>query len=141
MHNDDHWAFSIKKIYETIRKYTNSRLSSYNLTVAQIAALMNLYDRPDKQMTMKELEKALCIAQSTVVGIITRLEQKGFVERFGDPEDKRVKCVRITSVGMEYCCKSEQCMYEGERMILSKLTEEERQTFCHLLEKIDNNIS
>lgn len=140
MHKEDHWAFFIKKIYETLKKYTNSRLSKYNLTVAQSVALMNLYDRPDKQMTMKEMEKVLDIAQSTTVGIIVRLEQKGFVERFGSSDDKRIKYVRITSEGMEYCGKSERYMYEGENLLLSALTEEEKLLFLQLLEKVSNSI-
>lgn len=31
-----------------------------------------------KHLSMKELERKFCIAQSTVAGIISRLEQKGF---------------------------------------------------------------
>ena len=54
LHKDDHWAFTIKRIHETVRKHTNSRLSRYNLTVSQIRVLMNLYDTPTKQMSMKE---------------------------------------------------------------------------------------
>lgn len=140
MHKDDHWAFTIKRIHETVRKHTNSRLSRYNLTVSQIRVLMNLYDTPTKQMSMKELEKAIDVAQSTTVGTVARLEQKGFVERFGSAEDKRVKYVRITSKGIEYCAESEQCMYESENMLLEKLTEEERSVFCQLLEKINRAI-
>lgn len=140
MHKDDHWAFFIKKINETIRKYTNSRLNRYNLTIVQIAALMNLYDRPDKQMTMKEMEKALELAQSTTAGIIVRLEQKGFVERFGSIDDKRIKNVRITATGMEYCTKSEQYMYEVEDLLLSSLTKDEQVVFYKLLKKMSNNI-
>lgn len=140
MHNENHWAFHVKRIYETIKKYTNSRLSSYNLTVAQTVALMNLYDKPDKQMTMKEMEKVLDVAQSTTVGIIARLEQKGFVERFEASYDKRIKFVRITPLGMKYCNKSEDYLYEGEEVLLAGLTEEEKVLLNQLLEKVSNNI-
>lgn len=140
LHKEDHWAFHIKRIDQTIRKHTNNRLSRYNLTVAQIVALMNLYDRPDKQMTMKEMEKALEVAQSTTAGIIARLEQKGFVERFIAADDKRVKYVRITSTGMKYCLESEESMYEGEDMLLSGLSPEEQKLFCELLEKVSSSI-
>ena len=140
MHNENHWAFHVKRIYETIKKYTNSRLSSYNLTVAQTVTLMNLYDKPDKQMTMKEMEKVLDVAQSTTVGIIARLEQKGFVERFEASYDKRIKFVRITPLGMKYCNKSEDYLYEGEEVLLAGLTEEEKVLLNQLLEKVSNNI-
>ncbi|MCI6733437.1 MAG: hypothetical protein MR487_14175 [Lachnospiraceae bacterium] len=43
---------------------------------AQAGALLALNDAPEKQLSMKQLEKVLCIAQSTTAGIISRLEQK-----------------------------------------------------------------
>lgn len=140
MNREEHWAFHIKKIFEILKKHSNTELSRYNLTVAQVIALMELYDSPGQQMTMKEMEKVLEVAQSTTVGLVSRLEKKGFVETFGDPDDRRIKHVRITSVGMEYCNKSEQYMYEGERLVLSPLNEEEQIVFCQLLEKICNHI-
>ena len=48
---------------------------------------------------MKELEHYFQIAQSTVVGIVSRLEKKELVEAFGDSSDKRIKVVHITPSG------------------------------------------
>lgn len=48
---------------------------------------------------MKELERYFGVAQSTIAGVVSRLEQKGFVEAFGDAADKRIKVVHITPAG------------------------------------------
>ena len=60
---------------------------------------MELQEAEQKQRSMKELERKFCVAQSTVAGIISRLEQKGFVEAFGDASDTMALYLR--SLGIE----------------------------------------
>ena len=67
---------------------------------------------------MKELERTFCVAQSTVAGIISRLEQKGFIEAFGDASDKRIKVVHITPAGEVCCREAAGYMAEAEQMLL-----------------------
>ncbi len=83
-------------------------MRAQDLTFAQLDALLELNAAPEKQYSLKELEQRLHLAQSTTVGIIARLEQKGLVERFGDPADRRVKLVRITPAGLEQIADAEQ---------------------------------
>lgn len=77
-------------------------------------------------MSLKELEQIQHVAQSTAAGIVSRLEQKGLLEALGDPEDKRIKKVRITAEGIERCKEAEQHMEQTEEYILSRLTETEQ---------------
>ncbi len=141
MNKEEHWAFHIRRIFEALKKYPNTELSRYNLTSVQVVALMVLYDSPNGEMTMKEMEKNLEIAQSTTVGLVSRLEKKKYVETFTDAHDKRIKHVKITAEGMEYCKKSEHYMYEGERLLLSALSEEEQVLFQQYLKKISSQIN
>lgn len=141
MRKKNHWAFYIKEIFDALRDYSNTELHKYNLTVVQAIALMELYDSEDGTLTMKEMEKAFGIAQSTTVGLVSRLEKKGFVKTFTSPEDKRVKHVKITESGMAYCCKSEEYMSEGERRLLTSLSKEEQIQFCNMLKKISDTIN
>ena len=70
----------IKQINTELEKNINNALRGDDLTVAQVSMLLMLYDMPDRKLSLKELESALCLAQSTVAGIASRLEQKGFLE-------------------------------------------------------------
>ena len=58
---------------------------------------------------MKEIERHFQVAQSTVAGIVVRLERKGFVEAAGDRSDRRIKLVRLTAEG-EGCCKKAESL-------------------------------
>ena len=93
----------LKQIHDGLEKQANNDLRTHDLTMAQVSVLMLLNDADKETLTLKEIEKALHVAQSTSAGIVSRLEQKGFVESFGDAEDKRIKLVRITQTGRQCC--------------------------------------
>ena len=126
----------IKQIHDELEKQANNALSSQNLTLTQMRVLMELEATPEQQLSLKELESLLHVAQSTAAGIVVRLGQKGYVESFVDADDRRVKRVAITISGIE-CCKNAQSHIKNmEELLLSKLTETEKKQFCNLLQKI-----
>ena len=86
----------LKQIHDALEKQANNSLRADGLTMAQVGVLLMLDRAEHRQMPLKELEKALHVAQSTAAGIVSRLEQKGLVESFGDAEDRRVKVVRLS---------------------------------------------
>lgn len=130
----------IKQIHDELEKNANNVLRPQGLTMAQVGALLVLRDAPEGQCSLKEMEQILHVAQSTAAGIMVRLEQKGLVEGFGSPQDKRIKMVRITSTGEECCFQAEQSMEETEKRLLSGLTETERSIFNSLLVKVRDSI-
>ena len=130
----------IKLLHDRLEKQANNTLRAQDLTMMQISVLMELQKTEQKQLSMKELERKFCIAQSTVAGIISRLEQKGFVEAFGDAADKRVKLVHITPVG-EACCKEAAgYMEQAEQTLLQGFSEEEKMRFNLLLTRAAENM-
>lgn len=130
----------IKQINDELQKNANNALRSSDMTMAQLGALMELNRCPENQLTLKELERRLHIAQSTAAGIISRLEQKGLVEGFGDPEDKRIKLVKITAKGTSCVASAEQGMSDAEDMLLSSLTDTEKSIFFSLLKKVRDSL-
>ena len=126
----------IKQIHDELEKQANNTLSFQNLTLTQMRVLMELEATPEQQLSLKELESLLHVAQSTAAGIVVRLGQKGYVESFVDADDRRVKRVAITISGIE-CCKNAQSHIKNmEAQLLSALTESEKKQFCNLLQKI-----
>lgn len=130
----------LKQIHDKMEKHANNMLRSHDLTMSQMNALVELNSSEEKQMSLKDLEKKLHVAQSTAAGIVKRLEQKGFVEGFEDISDKRIKLIRITKIGEECCSNAYQNMIAAEEMLLSDLTEKEQDTFYHLLFKMCNSL-
>ena len=129
-----------KQIHDCLEKKSNNALRSRDTTMMQVSVLLALQAAPEKQLSMKELERRFQIAQSTVAGIISRLEQKGFVEALGDAADKRVKLVHITAAG-EACCKDAAgLMDEAEETMHRGFSKEDRDTLNALLAKVLENL-
>lgn len=115
-------------------------MRSRDMTMTQTSALLALYHAPEQQMTLKELESFLHVAQSTAAGITSRLEQKKLVECFGDATDKRIELVRITQSGLEHVQEAEQDIRQAEERLLSGLTETEQSIFYSLLKKVRDTL-
>ncbi len=126
----------IKQIHDELEKQANSALCTQNLTLAQMHVLMELDAVQEHELTLKQLEGLLHVAQPTAAGIVIRLEQKGYVECFADAADRRVKRVSITDAGLECCKDAQRHIRDMEDQLLSGLTEPEKELFCSLLRKI-----
>lgn len=111
-----------------------------DITIAQAKALGVLLHQAEKQATLKKVEKSLGLAQSVVAGLIVRLEQKGYVECFGDAADKRIKIVRITPLGEQQYDKSQDILGALGRRSLSDLSEDETGQLISLLNRIRKNL-
>ena len=130
----------IKLLHDRLERQANNTLRGKDLTMMQVAVLMELQEAEQKQRSMKELERTFCVAQSTVAGIISRLEQKGFVEAFGDVSDKRIKLVHITPDGEACCREAAGYMAKAEQMLLHGFSEDEKTIFNQLLARAAKNM-
>ena len=130
----------IKLLHDRLEKQANNTLRANDLTMMQVTVLMELQKAEQKQRSMKEMEKKLCVAQSTMAGIVSRLEQKGFVEAFGDVSDKRVKVVHITAAGEACCREAAGYMAEADQLLLHGFSEEEKAVFNQLLARAAENM-
>lgn len=126
----------IKQISDALGRDSNNDMRKTGMTLSQYNVLMPLDSQPDGMMTLKEIEKILHCAQSTVHGLVTRLEEKGLVSSSGDPEDKRIRVVRITEKGRGYCQNAKTQMQRMEEKILGPLDESEREQFLGFLARI-----
>lgn len=72
----------IRHLQNTIEKQSNSAMQDLDITMSQAGALAAILETPNGQITLKELEKKIQLSQSVTAGIVTRMEQKGYIESF-----------------------------------------------------------
>lgn len=141
MENNSSCSVLLKQIHDVQEKNINNTLRNLDLTFSQINVLRALVHTADKQMSLKELEKILHVAQSTTARIVAKMESKGLIDSFGDASDKRIKYIRLTQYGEQYSSNAKQKLEEEETHLLSSLTETEKMVFISLLQKITSNLS
>ena len=130
------YGWYLKRIGNALAKEAAHNMQTHALTMQQAHALVTLQRAPEGSMTLKELENHFCAAQSTVAGLIARLEKKGLVEGFADPGDSRVKRVRLTEAGQAMNQTCRQDIVSSEKRMTALLTEEEQALLLGLLRKV-----
>ncbi len=130
------YGWYLKRIDNALEKEANQNLQAINLTMQQSHALVMLLHAKDHTMPLKTLEEDFGAAQSTVAGLISRLEKKGLVIPVNDPDDRRVKLVRLTAEGERLCAISRRDVVNSEARLTSLLSPKEQETFLACLKKV-----
>jgi DNA-binding MarR family transcriptional regulator len=91
----------LRRITRAIELYSHDVEREYGLTGPQLWALRNLLR--EGPMTPSQLAQSLAVDQSSVSGLLRRLEQKGLVSRTRVPEDQRSVRIELTPEGRSLC--------------------------------------
>lgn len=89
----------IKGIHEQLEKRANLMLRQFDLTLTQTRVLFYLHDHQGEKTTPKDIEDYFGVTHPTVVGLLQRLEGKGFIVSEPDEGDRRCRVVRLAADG------------------------------------------
>jgi DNA-binding MarR family transcriptional regulator len=89
--------------------------------------------------TQAALADAIGADKTRIIGTLDELQQKGYIERRPDPDDRRVRLLEITPSGREVKKAVQFDIQRGEERWLSALTTEERVVFLRVLERLSRS--
>lgn len=92
----------LAKINQNIHRETAKHIERYGFTVPQILLLRLLTE--ERGLSVSEVSKRMALSNSTVSGILDRLEKEGYLRRQRDAKDRRVVYVMLT----EKSCRLKQ---------------------------------
>ncbi len=130
----------LKQLNDVLTKKVNNELRSEGLTMTQMRVLVILDGETEKKAPLKEIERQLAVAQSTVVGICHRLAEKHFISYLPAPGNRRAKWIQLTEAGQEKCNIAYQHMHDTEAQLLGGMNEREKREFYRLLEMALDNV-
>ena len=79
---------ALRRITRAIDLHSRLLLAKHGLTAPQLAAMQVIGRR--QPVTVGTLAREIHLSQATVTGILTRLEQRGFLTRTRDRRDRRI---------------------------------------------------
>ena len=88
----------------------------------------------------KDVEKEFRIRRSTATVMLQNLEQKGYIVRVASTEDARLKRILLTEKAIEHHNLIEEQIRDFNRELENGITEEEKQTFLTILDKMMQNL-
>ncbi len=87
----------IKNTWQKLSRYYNQQFSSYGLSVPKALLLLEL--TPDRQENPRFLAAKLDLENSSMSGLLDRLEKMNLIERLPDPHDRRGILIQLTPEG------------------------------------------
>lgn len=114
----------LKMITDKIKMRADSDLAQQGLTLTQ-SRVLGYLARNGGQATQKEIEGFLQVSHPTVAGIVSRMEQNGFVRCWLDPADKRSKIVSQTERAAGIAQDMHATIQATEQQMLRSLTPDE----------------
>jgi DNA-binding MarR family transcriptional regulator len=109
-------------------------LSTHDLSMWGYVVL-NALDRSPVR-TQTALAEAIGADKTRIIGTLDELQQRGYIERRPDPDDRRVRLLEITSAGRAVKNAVQSDIQRGEERWLAELSAEERRVFLRVLERL-----
>jgi DNA-binding MarR family transcriptional regulator len=86
--------------------------------------------------SQQALAERLDIPPSRMVALVDRLEEAGFIERRPDPEDRRIRGLRLTRKGRGVLERAAKIAIDHETRLCAGINREEREQLIDLLQKL-----
>lgn len=132
-------GFLIKQIHIAFETRCHKNLQRYNLTPSQMDILLYLKKHQEDTLTQRDLETGLTLKNPTVTGLLNRLEEKGFITREQNLNDKRSKFIKMTDKAERVLEDGYLYVQELDAKMLNGISEEEQeQLFKHIYKILDN---
>ena len=94
----------------------------------------------DEDVYQKDLEKVVGLTKSAISTILSRMEEKGYIERQPVRDDARLKRIVLTERGTETQNLMQKSLDEADQNFVKGLSPEEQQELIRMLQIIYNNM-
>ena len=128
----------VHEVAHLLRTHIDRRVEPYNLTRAKWLAL-GVLDRREG-ITQTELADYLDLDKSTIGRLLDRLEERGFIRREKDPDDRRILRIFIAETAHPVLSELEQVADDVRQQALSGLSKTEQTQLLTLLGKVKENL-
>lgn len=124
----------ISVTYRCAMRYRERELSDTGLAGCQIPYLTALFRH--EGLTQEELARELNVNKSSVTRQLGSLEEKGYIRREADPEDRRSMLVYPTEKALALRERLRRVLRGWSDYLTADLTDEERETLSRLMGRV-----
>ncbi len=133
------YGFLIRILHRCTIQSMDNAMENMDLTAAQ-GHIMAYLAHAEQPPCPRDLEAEFHLTHPTVSGLLSRLEQKGFLELRTDPEDRRCKRIYVLEKGWQCHEVMHNTILENERRMVEGFTPEEQALFSALLQRAIRNM-
>lgn len=133
-------GYLIKNINDKMKVHADRQLKDFGLTISQ-SRVMAFLDEMGGSATQKQIEVFLEVSHPTVVGIVSRMENSGYLVCRFDEADKRNKIVTLTDKANRLGADLERSVLQHETEMLATLSQDEVKQLKRMLGVIYENLN
>ena len=131
---DDILGMHLRMANGAVYRHFVDTFSDLGLTQKQVAALWMIDENPG--IAQADIGRCLQMDRATVMAIINRLQDRGFVERGASREDRRRQTLNLTEKGSAALVAARDCIHEHENWLKSRFSPAETALLMELLRRI-----
>ncbi|WP_425449097.1 MarR family winged helix-turn-helix transcriptional regulator [Dethiothermospora halolimnae] len=131
-------ASLIREINSKLNHGIKNQLKETGLTMPQLIVVKVL--SKNKRLKVSEISKKIKLVNSTVSGIIDRLEKQDIVRRIRSKEDRRIVYIELSNKGNDIVKKYQHTINNFFNNIFINCSEEEMETILKGLETLRKHI-
>ena len=131
-------GFILKTITDRIRSMADRSFAAFGLTGTQVHYL-GFLEESGGSTSQRLLEENFAVSHPTVIGIVSRLQEKGFVTVEIDSRDRRNRIVTMTQKAYDVGVQLGAGRREMDRMLVRGFSDAEREQLRQYLCRILDN--
>lgn len=129
---------SLQRTADVLMNCLTLVLKNYDLSFSQFNILRILRGTPDG-LPIGEISSRMVRREPDITRLLDRLENRGFVTRHREAQDRRVITVRIAGEGRLLLEELDGKVEQTEKDFFVNVSNSELQSFVHLLDRIREN--
>ena len=124
----------VEEMISNYGKYIITQLTDDDITRSELPFLLRI--RFGEKTTQKELVELFKVSEGYTAKILRKFEDKNYIKRYENPDNHRIKIVKLTPEGIEITDKYIEYIRDWENKVTSNMSPEEVQTLKKLLYKV-----
>lgn len=131
---DDQLAFLLRRAHQHLTSLFQQMMTVGQLTSPQYNALLRL--REQGRVSQNQLGRLIDMDPATTQGVVTRLVQRGLIERVPDEVDRRRVQLTLTEAGHQTMLEALVIGQDIQERALAEFSAEERAELVRMLAKL-----
>lgn len=131
---DEIVGFHIRLAHGAVYRHFTETFSDLDLTQKQVSVLWLIDDHPD--IAQADIGRRLQMDRATVMAMVNRLQNRGFIERGASKIDRRRQTLHMTEAGHAALLAARECILDHEHWLKSRFTQAETALLVELLRRI-----
>jgi DNA-binding MarR family transcriptional regulator len=135
----DHIVETFLFLVTESRRLSREVASRYGVTPTQLSVLKLLHEIGD--LRLGDLSRRIRAQNSTVTGIVDRMEEAALVQRARSTDDRRVWTIGLTPRGRDVAARADVRPWDTLRAALAELPHGDKRKLVAILHRVADNVA